>query len=609
MNSARLMIWICLLSFTTSAWGQASLRESQAFKDVKVLNNFCWELLNVDDPEGVVSFTVPIDRWVLIRSTAEAQQGYLELRIMLDSSTQPMLVQTQGGKHEAMHWLKAGKHTLTLTRRGNGKMTNLIVRAIPTLQYALYGENCAIAPYGKYDWAFLQKHVLPHINVVISNRHVAPGPAHIGAWKTSGRRWIDEATAAWHLCERDAKGNLHFKGDPKTAADVIYKDWLARSWAVRHPMVDGLMIDEIINRNSSLYDTFREAGEKLYAHPKFAGKTFDLYVSGTKVYQDQAGKALVRMCVKGGGMIAYEWYLQEKPNLKEAQQKIDDFFDTRMAQWEQAMPGITPSIIATLAIETLPPENADRHPHVDVNVYMQMQMQKLATDPNFFALGGIQWYKSGYADEETIRLGGRLFRHYCLDGNTTPLTDDPYELPHLKNPDFTDGLNGWHNTGVKGAIVVKTYKGYGRLQGRWGSPMGDHFAWIHTNANRPNTISQKIKHLTPGRLYSLKMISSDYKNLIDGKSEKKQDAIRIQIDNVDVLADPSKTFQFTFPHSFGDKRDKFGPDKPYWMNLHRVIFRACTTTAKLTITGLPTQNNPDGEELMLNFVQVQPYLE
>src|SRR5439155_3634683 len=80
----------------------------------------------------------------------------------------------------------------------------------------------------------------------------------------------------------------------------------------------------------------------------------------------------------------------------------------------------------------------------------------------------------------------------------------------------------------EGSIEVKHFPRYGRIEGRYmglGRPadpehIGDTFLWMKRNAKGPNTFSQAIKHLEPGRLYSMKMFSCDYNDLVNPKVKK-----------------------------------------------------------------------------------------
>jgi hypothetical protein len=84
----------------------------------------------------------------------------------------------------------------------------------------------------------------------------------------------------------------------------------------------------------------------------------------------------------------------------------------------------------------------------------------------------------------------------------------------------------------------------------------------------------------------------------------------MDIDNADMI--PSKRLVLEVG---GISRCSVGPfegKKPPWMNVHRLVFRALGTTAKLTIsdwTDATTPGGPIGQEILYNFVEVQPYIE
>ena len=308
-----------------------------------------------------------------------------------------------------------------------------------------------------------------------------------------------------------------------------------------------------------------------------------MYAYGEGLYSNERGRELMRFCIERGGTIATELYLLEEPTLDGAREKVATLTED-LWKWEVAMPGTLPHLVAALCACSQPSENGDRYPNADFKVFMDMQMRELATDPACFALGGIQWYKSGYADEEVLRWSGRLFRHYCIDGNTEPMTSDPYELPHLANPDFEKGTEGWDVVAAEpGSVRAGEHEGYGRLQSRWGGG-NDTFVLMKRSAKGPNTVSQTILHLTPGRLYSLKILSSDYGDLIQGRSRKGKNAIAIKIGNVELIDEPSKSFQFTYPHSYGRTIGEFTPQDQYWVNFHRRVFCPKGQTATLTMS-------------------------
>jgi hypothetical protein len=160
-------------------------------------------------------------------------------------------------------------------------------------------------------------------------------------------------------------------------------------------------------------------------------------------------------------------------------------------------------------------------------------------------------------------------------------------------------------------MEVRHYDGYGLLQSRWGTGMGDDFLWTRRSADRPNTFSQALRELEPGRLYSLKMITSDYQDLLAGESNRRRHAVSVRLDGVDLLSGPRDSFQYPFPHGYG-KRDKFDAQHQYWLNYHWRVFRARGTTATLAVSDWENPKEPGGtagRELMFNFIEVQPYLE
>jgi hypothetical protein len=103
------------------------------------------------------------------------------------------------------------------------------------------------------------------------------------------------------------------------------------------------------------------------------------------------------------------------------------------------------------------------------------------------------------------------------------LLREAYELKHVTNPDFTDGLRGWQTQAAEPvSIRTDSFAGYGTMQGRYPrkNGIGDAFAILTRNAKAPNTISQQLQGLTPGRLYSLKLFTGDHADLQAGKVRK-----------------------------------------------------------------------------------------
>jgi len=579
------------------------------FKNIKILNNLCWELLNVHsglfgEIDEKQEFTLPYDRWVLIRTTAVVgKKGKISVRLDSDPKDVDPIRHSKQGKStlEAMRYLKAGKHAVVVTRQGKAHLRRLVVRAVPELQHAFYGADSRLRPYGPYDWDFLKKDVLPNVNTMLAGlEHYRRGDAfdRLKEWKRMGRKWVSYKWIPREFFKEE--------GDP---AEKFYKFW-SDCAAYQNPLVDGLIVDEFYGGDRTDYDVYSEVVKKLNSNPEFKGTAFYPYcdLMNAKDRSSEFGK----VCMEGGGYLCWEAYFSEVADQAEARRIMYRKMVNQMPFWEEAIPGCTRRMVIVLCYMSAPTESSNRRPDVDFNVFMDMQMNLIANHPAFFGLGGLQEYHCGYSDEENVRWAGRLYRHYALEGNTEPINDDPYNLTHISNPDFAEGTEGWNiQPAEKDSIQAKSYKRYGRMQSRWPETSdGDTFLWMKRSAGKPNKFSQEIKHLTPGRLYSMKMITADYQNLINGVSERKTNAVSIKLDNVEILPGDDKSFQFSTASPIA--AGKFTTEKKLYTNYHWRVFRAKKKTAKLTVSDWKSDTEPGGpigQELMYNFIEIQPYIE
>jgi hypothetical protein len=243
---------------------------------------------------------------------------------------------------------------------------------------------------------------------------------------------------------------------------------------------------------------------------------------------------------------------------------------------------------------------------VDFKVFLDKEFRLLATDPRCSGLRGIQLYYSRYAGEEYMRWAAKLMRHYYIEGKTTPLTRDPYNLDHLTNCDFEGNLDGWTvSAAEEGSVTTGSMPGYGYIEGRYPPPengKGDSFLLMKRSAAKPNSVSQQIRNLTPGRLYSVRMYAAEYPNL----TSDQRLVIGVTVNGGEIIKDRSIQGVYRLAH-----HPKYPTEKTYG-NFLRLVFRAKSKTAKLTILDWASETEPGGpvgQQLMINFVQVQPYLE
>jgi hypothetical protein len=121
----------------------------------------------------------------------------------------------------------------------------------------------------------------------------------------------------------------------------------------------------------------------------------------------------------------------------------------------------------------------------------------------------------------------------------------------------------------------------------------------------PNTVSQTIRGLEPGRFYSMKMLSCDYNDLINPQ-EKKREQANPFIGSV-ILEDVELDTTRSFTEMYSSNPE---PTIPIWITYHWKVFKATGATAKLTISDWPERSSPGktfGQEQTFNFVEIQPY--
>ena len=559
-------------------------RWPEQYGELTILNNFVTELKTIPrirKADTECSFTNPREGWVFLAVTGGAPGATLDGGRELVWRRHP-----ETGAHEAMLPLTAGKHRLHLTR---AKGASLTVRAVPEIAFCYYPSGRHIAAYPPYDWAFVERHVLSDVNTLITGGNVPP--EQFAQWRSEGRQWI-------------ANASLPGLSDAQPPdAGTVYDTW-ARNPGVTDLGYAGLIVDEFLWAGAGHYDAWTEALVRLHASPAFDGRTF--YAWCTDIHQHAPSLQFAKQIMQLGYRFSWERYLPETVSPKEARSQFLREVTARFAQWKSAVPGVERRMVVCLGYLSAPPETLNLNPGVDYHVFMDMQFQALATDPTFWGLYGVMEYMANYADEESLRYAQRLFRHYCIEGRRERFSSDPYVLPHLHNPDFADGLRGWAvEASEPNAVAAGSMEGFSWLQGRYPKTSdGDRFCAMRRSPNGPNRVSQTIKALQPGRLYSLKFISGAPEQL----ERAQQVAVSGEIANADLL--PEYAFQFTYPSSYSHDHGPYSREHRAHMNFHRLVFRPRTTSATLTISDWATRTEPGGpagQTIAINFVEVQPF--
>lgn len=627
--AATLTRKLCVATLWMSAVGGQLVAEEATirFAGERKQNNLVSELLEVasiSKSGSSFAFTRAAPGWVFISADCTGKgDGKGAIKITLDKNAggETLIIHEPGGSNrkEAMRHLAAGEHHLEVTCDGDARVERLVVKSIPELIHCGLGFNAAIKSYPRYDMEFLKKDILPNVTTLIVPHNIELPSKVIDAWHRQGKRFVAE---------------VGINGQAKTA-DEHYQFW--KAFIDKAPFLDGFIINEFIVNNPSTrpgdsvsperkkrmeqeqqrHLVFEEAFKKLKADDSLRTKMVYAYVggSGKKLNQEMIGPTFVRTLIDCNYRIALERYLHEMSSEQKSKDALQVFIDG-IEDWEAKAPGAKNHMVIAFGLFSMPPGGINKQPNVDYHVWMDQQMNVVANHPTLAGMAGLEWWTSILADEETVRFVGKLYRHYAIEGKTEMLTKDPLFLPHIENADFEKGIEGWTlQPAEPESIQPKSHPRYGRIEGRFmglGRPadpehIGDTFLWMKRSEKGPNTFSQTIKNLQPGRLYSMKMFSCDYQDLLNSQKKTEDEAHkfigRVTLDGVDL--DTKRSFVEMYPS---------GPEPPIpvWITYFWKVFRAQGTSAKLTVSDWPQEKDaagPFGQEQTFNFVEIEPYHE
>lgn len=559
--------------------------------EVKVLNNFVTQLVDVEGRKarggGEFIFINPRNGWIFIRSTSGPAEVVTRL-VLNDAVTKKDVVVHQpgpGSTLETKRFLPLGQYSIQV---GSGHLSHLVVRAIPEA-ICRGGGGPAISGFIRHDWEFMKKYMLSNVTTL----RVPLG--HELEWKKSGGRALASGLVP------------HEKSDKASLAQKAYKDWTANP-SFSEPALDGFMVDEFVSVTAEQSKGWSEAIRRFSAEPRYRDKSFYPFV--TRIYGSDAGRLLMNVLL-GSGRYAYSWecYLQDQPTLAETKAYLQKELIDGGVGWTEGIEGGIEGMIMCFGTFSIFPESCNTNPATNFKVFQDMEWNIVANDPLYKGIRGIHPYMVKYSEPEINRWVSKLIRHYCIEGRTERLSDDSYELTHIQHPDYPDPQKGWTIIEAEpGAVAVDRLANYSRILLGWGRRSElDSFLRMRRSPQGPNSFSQKIKDLEPGRLYSLKMAVADYGDMANGVSRRLESTFSVRLDNVELLSD-----QCFDGHFRGNPALKFKTsDLPQLICAWRV-FRAQGPTAKLTVSDWVGENGPGGpigQELMFNFIEIQPYLD
>jgi hypothetical protein len=536
------------------------------------LNNLVVEVANVSGAAAgslrTFKFEQPIDGWVYLSARGQAK-GAGQVALSFDSETDERLgigLDEKNPRAERQSYLSAGEHVLKVEKVGDAQLESVVLRRVPEMAFSKFGATPRTLSAGDYDWDFYAKYLLPHVNTIVG-MDTGDQLSYIRQWKSRGGRWLVETPRA------------------ENPADIL------KRFSMRSPHVDGALIDEFDPQTPDVVNWLKKLGNEKEARLYFA----DIYGKGG---------AFVKTALAAGRKIVWEKYVPEYPTGPNDQTQLYAELTLWMRDLRRDFPGIATNLYLCLGFLSTPPLTVNRSPEIDFKVWMDRQFQIIATEPAFAGLPGIMEYQTRYADEETVRWAGLLFRHYGIEGRTNLLSFDynlKLRLTHISNPDFLEGTNGWTfapaNANVKGEVVPKLswYEGRFPFTNYWDK------ALAVTAADGPVEVKQTIRDLTAGRLYSAKLMSVRKQDIQNAKSEAMFHPVELVIAGATTLRGVGSRDLITCPPS--GARAPFTGENPLWVDYRQVVFHAEAATAELKIV---VAKNP--ATYLLNFVEVQPYL-
>ena len=571
--------------------GSASVVTQHPTQAPRVLNNLVTQVVVAENLSGdathAFNVTNPRNGWLFFRITAQTgRSGSVRVSIPGSGAANAGALEAIGygtsekRTAESMRFMVKGDHVIHL-EMSDADVARFEVRLIPVIVYErMVGSFRAMEGFPEYDYKFLERcGMLDSVNTI----GTYDGWQWMGKWQRRGRHAIR------------ISGGVSGLG----SEDRAFQQW--DSGMVNPGGVDGQIIDEFFPKLKKHFPMWAKAFRRL--RQKYPDKLCLLYTAG--------GADSLRELIEPLADLDFYWTPEEQvyETRKTHEEIVEHGFGRTWItgfQDEGYFPNISEQTVHSIGIFSGPSHgkcNDDVYPDRSWKVLRELHFHELATHPLHKNAAGIDMYQSTLCQEEYLRWMAKLCRHYAIEGSTQRLTSDRYELNHIQNPDFARGFADWAlEPAESGSIVLRNLKGYGmKVQGRHGHA-GDDLLCMKRNAEKPNVIRQEIRHLEPGRFYSVTMYTADLGNLHERQIHQVGLMVRGR-----VREHPDETIQSAWRH---DAAQEFG-NKPTYSNYHRIVFRAQEETAELVISdwrNASVLTGPIAQEMMFNFVQVEPYL-
>ncbi|MBR4676095.1 MAG: hypothetical protein IKP00_16680 [Victivallales bacterium] len=543
----------------------------------KRLNNLATEVLNkpvLGDVQNF-SFSTIKNGWVFF-AVKNAEPA--KLQVVLDGKE--TIIESDTPRAEAFREIGIGEHTLAVSGAKGG---SIIARSIVDVFNYCPGTNNGVPENPPYNWDFQMKYGMPAITT-----------QNGGSIPEDKREWLHKHGYKW-------LANL---GTTNLKDEKDLTERLEKCGGMNKEFYDGVTCDEQFFGQPIMLQLYT-AGLKAFTNPQ--NKLIYTWIVGKPGTQliDHDFMATSINASKSRGKLIYEAYCRTKSTQKEAQDFLEVYVTETIRRFKAFYPNAEKSTgIIFGDFNQVPILSLAHHPEVDYKYYLDMQLNLVANNPNFKDIGCTGYWGSYYADHELHRWAYMLLRHYCVEGNTTMLSDKygfSYMPNHVVNGDFRGNLNGWT---AKGNVTTDKFSGFASAsQNRWGgnNGIGDTFAVLTKNEDEVSSVTQNAVNLVPGKAYCLQFATFDVDDVKAKKINPRKFGITAHLSEGADIQDKlswhhvDKRIKGRYAHNNGVAR----------INLVHIVFIAKTDTVSITLDNAAALK---GEKLGINYLSLNPFL-
>ncbi len=565
------------------------------------LNNFVTELLDARSPQAGRAYVFHLKRpqFVWLRVDADLY-AYGTLRLVVDGSRAAASGDARRrpkfafGLPEAMVRLGAGRHTVRIDASGLCVLRRLRAHAVPDIELYVYAEDLVYLygrdSYAAFRWDWAKANGLLNYNTIVTmppreKAALARWTKRLSWWRGRGGKVILNTG----VCGSHAR----LQPDPELARRA-YAKWLpgmASRWS------DGVIVDEIGRSpwHVARYAAWLEAARRLAR--QFPQKDFIFFSVAKYVPQFDP---MLQAAAEGPANL----FLAPEHYYGDAQSRtlMRSWSAGNFRQWRRRFPGIAGKTHLYLGVgDASTYAGFDWDPAVDYKAFLDEYVKFFAADDRAFdGVRGIGFWKINLCDEEIYRYLSALLRHYCLFGSVERFYPGPLRPGVLTNPGFETGtLEGWDVSPLARRRIAVADTPFTKRADWRRLPQGKKAAVFVISAEGGGRLTQKLRNLHPGRLYSAECCSF---TCSAGKSLVRH-PIRLDVSGAEVVG---RTLRVS--HGVRPKLDRLGKIQVCW-NQQWVRFRPRSREAVLALSEAASeaQRRPFvGRRIYIDFVQVQP---